>query len=151
MLVKWAPAYFVKYYIHKWHVSTQLSCGDTCEICQRNWMDLTCSSKIRYIRSGGIIEGRFSNPRPWLFSALELSLYCKMNLSYIYKLNLSSVSSWFCSQANNEPTNGKSALVQVMAWCRPAPSHYPSQSWPRSLSQYIWDNTMSSRLWRLSR
>ena len=33
-------------------------------------------------------------------------------------------------------TNDKSALVQVMAWCRQATSHYLSQCWPRSLSPY---------------
>ena len=30
----------------------------------------------------------------------------------------------------------KSTLVQVMAWCRQATSHYLSQWWPRSLSPY---------------
>ena len=30
----------------------------------------------------------------------------------------------------------KSKLVQVMAWCRQATSHYLSQCWPRSLSPY---------------
>ena len=34
-------------------------------------------------------------------------------------------------------TDGKSTLVQVMAWCRQAPSHYLSQCWPRSLSPYV--------------
>ena len=33
-------------------------------------------------------------------------------------------------------TKGKSTLVQVMAWCRQATSHYLSQCWPRSLSPY---------------
>ena len=33
-------------------------------------------------------------------------------------------------------TDDKSTLVQVMAWCRQAPSHYLSQCWPRSLSPY---------------
>ena len=33
-------------------------------------------------------------------------------------------------------TEDKSTLVQVMAWCRQATSHYPSQCWPRSLSPY---------------
>ena len=33
-------------------------------------------------------------------------------------------------------TEHKSTLVQVMAWCRQAPSHYLSQCWPRSLSPY---------------
>ena len=30
----------------------------------------------------------------------------------------------------------KSTLVQVMAWCRQAKSHYLSQWWPRSMSPY---------------
>ena len=30
----------------------------------------------------------------------------------------------------------KSTLVQVMAWCRQATSHYLSQCWPRSMSLY---------------
>ena len=39
---------------------------------------------------------------------------------------------WMSLDLNDE----KSTLVQVMAWCRQAPSHYMSQSWPRSLSTY---------------
>ena len=31
-------------------------------------------------------------------------------------------------------TGDKSTLVQVMAWCRQATSHYMSQCWPRSIS-----------------
>ena len=30
-------------------------------------------------------------------------------------------------------TDDKSTLVQVMAWCRQATSHYPSQGWPSSM------------------
>ena len=33
-------------------------------------------------------------------------------------------------------TDNQSTLVQVMAWCRQATSHYLSQCWPRSLPQY---------------
>ena len=33
-------------------------------------------------------------------------------------------------------TDGKSTLVQVMAWCRQVTSHYLSLCWPRSLSPY---------------
>ena len=33
-------------------------------------------------------------------------------------------------------TDDKLTLVQVMAWCLMAPSHYLSQCWPRSLSPY---------------
>ena len=45
-------------------------------------------------------------------------------------------------------TDDQSTLVQVMAWCRQATSHYLSQCWPRSLSPYDvtrpqWVNTSS--------
>ena len=33
-------------------------------------------------------------------------------------------------------TDDQSTLVQVMAWCRQATSHYLSQCWPKSLSPY---------------
>ena len=33
-------------------------------------------------------------------------------------------------------TDDKSTLVQIMAWCRQAPSHYLSQCWPSSMSPY---------------
>ena len=33
-------------------------------------------------------------------------------------------------------TDDKSTLVQVMAWCRQATSHYLSQCWPRFMSLY---------------
>ena len=33
-------------------------------------------------------------------------------------------------------TDDKSTLVQIMAWCRHATSHYLSQCWPRSMSPY---------------
>ena len=33
-------------------------------------------------------------------------------------------------------TDDKSTLVQVMAWCHQATSHYLSQCWPRSVSPY---------------
>ena len=34
------------------------------------------------------------------------------------------------------PVDDKAALVQAMAWCRQATSHYLSQCWPRSMSPY---------------
>ena len=39
---------------------------------------------------------------------------------------------WMSLDLNDD----KSALVQVMAWCRQATSHYLSQFWPRYLSPY---------------
>ena len=48
--------------------------------------------------------------------------------------------------------NDKSTLVQVVAWCHQAPSHYLSQCWPRWMSPYgftrpqwgNWFNTLQS-------
>ena len=47
-------------------------------------------------------------------------------------------------------TDDESTLVQVMAWCRQATSHYLSQCWHRSLSPYgvtrpHWVNTLWPR------
>ena len=47
-------------------------------------------------------------------------------------------------------TDDKSTLVQVMAWCRQATSHYLSQCWPRSMSPNgvtmpQWVNTLRLR------
>ena len=46
-------------------------------------------------------------------------------------------------------TDDQSTLVQVMAWCHQATSHYLSQCWPRSLSSYCitkpqWYNVNST-------
>ena len=44
---------------------------------------------------------------------------------------------WTCLRwMSLDLTDDKSALVQVMAWCRQATSHYLSQCWPRSPSPY---------------
>ena len=43
-----------------------------------------------------------------------------------------------CPQLNAlDLTEDKSTLVQVMAWCCQATSHYLSQCWPRSVSPYM--------------
>ena len=49
-------------------------------------------------------------------------------------------------------TDDQSTLVQAMAWCRQAASHYLSQCWPRSLSPYgvtrpQWVNFIFEALW----
>ena len=51
------------------------------------------------------------------------------------------------------PSDDKSTLVQVMAWCRQAASHYLSQCCPRSLSPYgvtrpQWVNASGQHLFR---
>ena len=41
---------------------------------------------------------------------------------------------WWMPQDLTDDNLDKSTLVQVMAWCRQATSHYLSQCWPRSMS-----------------
>ena len=59
----------------------------------------------------------------------------------IFKLILM-IGGWgiFCKFAlrwmSMDLTDDKSTLVQVMAWCRQATSHYLSQCWPTSMSPY---------------
>ena len=57
--------------------------------------------------------------------------------------NLILLIGFFRSFHNNAPrwmlwdlTDGKSTLVQLMAWCRQATSHYLSQCWPSSMLPY---------------
>ena len=38
---------------------------------------------------------------------------------------------------SQNPTDDKSTLVQVMAWCCQATSHYLSQWWPNSVMSYV--------------
>ena len=73
----------------------------------------------------------------------------------IFKLILARDSSGISSEIIHrwlslDLTDEKSTLVQVMTWCRQAPSHYLSQCWPRSLSPYgiielQWVNSSSLR------
>ena len=61
--------------------------------------------------------------------------YSKFNLalqSDIFRSSYDKALRWM----SRDLTDDKSTSVQVMAWCRQATSHYPSQYWPRSMSPY---------------
>ena len=68
----------------------------------------------------------------------------RFGCDYEYAIfNLALLSDIFRSSYDNalrlmskDLTGNKSTLVEVMAWCRQATSHYLSQCWPRSLSPY---------------
>ena len=51
----------------------------------------------------------------------DCGIYCDIALSWM-SLNL---------------TDNKSTLVQVMAWCHQATSHYLCKCWPKSMSPYV--------------
>ena len=73
--------------------------------------------------------------------------------------NLVLLIGFFRSSYDNAPrsmpwdlTDDKSTLGQVMAWCRPATSHYLSQCWPSSMSHYgitrpQWVNGLITTTW----
>ena len=66
----------------------------------------------------------------------------KVNFRWVIFKLISVVNGWGISCENTfiwvslDHTYDKSTLVQVMAWCHQATSHYLSQCWPRSLSPY---------------
>ena len=78
--------------------------------------------------------------RVW-FETPSHSLWRHCNDKCIFKfillLDILSTSFEICHKwVPLNPVDDKSALVQVMAWCRQAPSHYLNQCWPRSLMPY---------------
>ena len=89
--------------------------------------------------------------KPHFCVALELYPFCFNSLApgrpgCHFKtaiFNLVLLIGFFRSSNDNAPrwmpwdlTDDKSTLVQVMAWCRQATSHYLSQCWPSSMSPY---------------
>ena len=86
-----------------------------------------CLRRPVYIWSSSLLIG------PW-----EISIkFYKTN----FQTNFSDSWSWYLSKIavrwiSLYISDDKSTLVQVMAWCRQATTHYLSQSWPRSLPPY---------------
>ena len=79
----------------------------------------------------------------WTFSLNSLAPgKFEWNFRYLIFQILSVIDGWVvsCELAlrwmSLDLTDDKSTLVQVMAWCRQATSHYLTQCWPRSLPPY---------------
>ena len=64
---------------------------------------------------------------------LDKQFSSSFNSSMAERSQPSEIALWWLSL---DVTDDKSTLVQVMAWCRQATSHYLNQCWPRSLSLY---------------
>ena len=58
------------------------------------------------------------------------SIFNLVSMTGICKTSYANILRWM----PQDLTDGKSTLVQVMAWCRQAPSHYLSHCWPRSMT-----------------
>ena len=82
-----------------------------------------------------------SNLIPHSFNSLAPGKF-EWNFRYVIFKQISMIDYWgiSCEIAliwmSLDFSDGLSTLVQVMAWCRQATSHYMSQCWPRSLSPY---------------
>ena len=79
----------------------------------------------------------------WLFTVLNSLVPGKFEWNFIYVIFkwIDVIDGWgiACEIAliwMSLDFTDMSILVQVMAWCRQATSHYMSQCWPRSLSPY---------------
>ena len=85
----------------------------------------TCNTTKQSMLLTPLTPGRFkANFRRVIFKLILVTngwgIYCEIALRWM----------------SMNPTDDKSTLVQVMAWCCQATSHYLSQCWPRSLSPY---------------
>ena len=72
----------------------------------------------------------------WPMGEVDITLKVYLSNSFFRFDILSNSNEMALWRMPHNPTDGKSTLVQVMAWCRQATSHYPSWCWPRSLSPY---------------
>ena len=93
-----------------------------------------------------IFQMTFSNEFSWMKIYEFWLTHCGLgDFNEILDEYFSSQLQWLMAEISREIavrrmsldlTDDKSTLVQVMAWCRQATSHYLSQCWPRSLSPY---------------
>ena len=73
----------------------------------------------------GTASGRFSGSQSWLIDITSNSTHTMMSFKYFCKIAI--------RRMPQHLTDHLSTLVQVMAWCHQATSHYLSQCWPRSM------------------
>ena len=85
-------------------------------------------------------ELRFPFPLKMINSLAPGGFDYSLKLANFKLISMINILSIFCEIAISwmpqDLTDYLSTLVQVMAWCRQATSHYMSQCWPRSLSPY---------------
>ena len=89
--------------------------------CLFNWLCWPATKKSSQLNS--LAPGKFE----WNFRYLILQI---ITVIYGWGISCEFTLRWM----SLDLTDDKSTLVQVMAWCRQATSHYLIQGWPRSLS-----------------
>ena len=91
-----------------------------------------CGTRVRWVKVV-LFNNRVNSLAPGGFENIFQNVFFKL-ISWIDTLS-NSCETALRSMPQN-PSDDKSTLVQVMAWCRQAASHYLSQCCPRSLSPY---------------
>ena len=105
--------------------------------CLNIWFHIAIYTQ--YVTTG-LINLIFAERTPWI-NSLALGKF-EWNFKYVIFKRILVIDGWgiFCEIAliwmSLDFTDDRWRLIQVMAWCRQAPSHYLSQCWPRSPSPY---------------
>ena len=89
------------------------------------WRSDTCKLNLAVTWLNSLAPGRYGNN-------FDRAIFKLTSLIWLFS-NSYEIALW---RMPFDPTGNKSTLVQVMAWCRQATSHYLSQCWHRSLSPY---------------
>ena len=122
--------------IRKWthDINTIKQC--TTKLCACSWGN--CFNKIMSIPCG--IDYMYFTA-VYIVNALASGKFV-LNFRYVILKLILVIDRWGISYEialiwmSLDFTDDQSTLVQVMAWCHQATSHYLSQCWPRSLSPY---------------
>ena len=88
-----------------------------------------------YIRDLTVVDHKIDFTMfSFTFNSLALGKF-EWNFGYVIFKRILVIDGWgICMSL--DVTDDQSTLVQVMAWCCQATSHYLSECWPRSLSPY---------------
>ena len=149
---QWLP---IEYQVYIWHVSLQLSCGDTCQIWKWVKEHKRHFCKIQYFLNGGINERILINSQPWIVIAMRVIGQPQNFVSKAYMMTSSNVKhfprhwSFICGEFTVKRwfPLPKLNAIDVQLWCSlwSAPwikGGLNKQSW------CWWFETPSCSLWR---
>ena len=105
-----------------------------CDVIVISWGAITCTYQVPIKYSQQWPTG-WRTPLYHLQQWYKINpfppLWCGFGFKYvIFKCVVVITFKWMV----RDPTDDKSILIQVMAWCRQATNHYLSQCWPRCFS-----------------
>ena len=104
--------------------------GDTPETTLVQWCIYLSPSLHEFITLSSLSFNSLAPGRPGCH--FKTAIFNLVLLIGIFTLSKDNTLRWM----PRDLTDDKSTLVQVMAWCRQATSHYLSQCWPSSMSPY---------------